>query len=225
MKTTIQPSNHPTIQPSNHHVRGFTLLELLVTIGILVLLIGATAVGYGKMAERAKRTKDQELVSNVATALTMILQDKKVWPKPIRNGMGGEYKITADVCDVFARQGLLGITKNAAGTGVDRDSASLYRFGLMDSAGQVYMKSKKGVPQNSGIPGVKGQLKDHLLRYAVDLDGDGKTELPDGKTKVMASACVWAVGADGMDGFVKGGSKNAWKDDVRSWSPKQEVAK
>ena len=93
----------------------------------------------------------------------------------------------------------------------------------MDSAGLEYMKAKKNASLSSGIPGVKGELKDHLLRYAVDLDGDGKTELPDGRTKVLASACVWAVGPDGKDGISKNGEKNAWKDDIRSWSSKQEV--
>ena len=61
---------------------GFTLMEMLVVIGIISVLMGVAVAGFGGMTKRAQRAKTQELVSNAATALTMIFQEKKSWPKP-----------------------------------------------------------------------------------------------------------------------------------------------
>ena len=52
---------------------GFTLVEMLVVIGIIAILAAASMVGYSKVVKSARRAKNQELVSNAATALAQIL--------------------------------------------------------------------------------------------------------------------------------------------------------
>ena len=53
---------------------GFTLIEMLVVIGIITVLIGASLGGYTAMTRSAERAKCQELVANTATALTALFQ-------------------------------------------------------------------------------------------------------------------------------------------------------
>ena len=62
---------------------------MLVVIGIIAILIGASIGGYSSMTKSAERAKAQELVSNVATALTAMFQEEGVWPKRLINGKDG----------------------------------------------------------------------------------------------------------------------------------------
>jgi len=206
--------------------KGFTFLEMMVVIGILVLLMGMTAVGYSHIAERAQRVKTQETVSNAATALTLIFQDNKFWPKSIRDGHG-QHKLTAQVCNAFVRHGngLLGISykKSEDANGIVSrvvDDKSADRFGLVDSWAQAIIRRNKNVQASTTVSG-GGTIDDHVLRFAVDLDGDGITELPGG-VKVRATACVWSVGKDGKDDVSTGGSRTR-SDDIYSWNQNQET--
>ncbi len=202
------------------------MLEMLVVIGILSVLLGIAVVGFGGMTKRSQRAKTQELVSNAATALTMIFQENKVWPKPIVSGMG-QNKLTRDVCAAFVRygsDGLLGLSyKNETGEdGVKRrvvDSSSNDRFGLIDPQAMAVVRANASASSSTKIS-TGGTIDDHVLHYSVDLDGDGITEVSaNGKTvKVRATACVWSFGLDGVEA-----SSRSQGDDVYSWHPDQEV--
>lgn len=197
--------------------KGFSLVELLTVVGVISVLMGLAAAGYGYMASRAQRVKTQELVSNAATALTLIFQESKSWPKPIRDGHG-QHKLTADVCNAFVRHGsgLLGISYVKDGDRRVVDPNSPDRFGLVDSYAQKLIRNNKNISKGAKVPS-GGTIDDHILRFAVDLDGDGITELPEGR-RVRATACVWSLGADGVEGQSRSKS-----DDVYSWNQRQEV--
>ena len=60
--------------------KGFTLIEMLVVLAIIGVLMGALLMGYGHVPRRAQKARAQELVSNVATALNVILMHNGVWP-------------------------------------------------------------------------------------------------------------------------------------------------
>lgn len=201
-------------------------MEMLVVIGIIATLMGVAIVGFGGMTKRAQRTRTQELVSNAATALTMIFQEKKAWPKPIVSGMSAKL-LNADVCAAFVRHGsdgLLGISYiNSTGEdGVTRrivDPQSVDRFGLIDPQAQDVVRRNANASISTPVPG-GGTIQDHILHYSVDLDGDGITEVvAEGSTlKVRATACVWSFGPDGVEAASR--SKG---DDIYSWRPDQEV--
>jgi prepilin-type N-terminal cleavage/methylation domain-containing protein len=204
---------------------GFTLMEMLVVIGIIATLMGVAVAGFGGMTKRAQRTKTQELVSNAATALTMIFQEKKSWPKPIVEGMS-QKRLTRDVCAAFVRhgKGLLGISyKNETGEdGVTRrvvDSQSVDRFGLIDPYAAAVVRRDANASLSTRVSS-GGTINDHILHYSVDLDGDGITEVVSGgrSMKVRATACVWSFGADGAES-----PSRSRGDDVYSWRPDQEV--
>ncbi|MBR3957296.1 MAG: prepilin-type N-terminal cleavage/methylation domain-containing protein, partial [Kiritimatiellae bacterium] len=50
--------------------RGFTLIEMLVVIGIIATLMGVMLASVTKFIKSAEKTRCQELVANTATALT-----------------------------------------------------------------------------------------------------------------------------------------------------------
>jgi prepilin-type N-terminal cleavage/methylation domain-containing protein len=50
--------------------RGFSLTELLVVIGIIVLLVGILLVALGKVQERSRRTKTEALMNSFINACT-----------------------------------------------------------------------------------------------------------------------------------------------------------
>jgi hypothetical protein len=198
---------------------------MLVVIGIIATLLGIAVAGFGGMTKKASRAKTQELVSNAATALTIIFQESKAWPKPIVTGMG-QRQLTRDVCNAFVRHGdgLLGISyKTQRGAdGVSRrvvDEQSIDRFGLIDAQAQAEVKRNINASLSTRIS-TGGTIDDHVLRYAVDLDGDGLTEaVVGGKTvRVRATACVWSLGEDGKES-----TSRSHGDDVYSWNASQEV--
>ena len=205
---------------------GFSLIEMLVVIGIVVMLMGIAIVGYSGMVRRAQRTNTLELVSNATTALSMILQETGAWPKPIIDGMSGRHQLDNEVCAAFVRHGngLLGLSykTDIGADGVSRrivHPESPDRFGLLDAYAQAVVRKRANVSADTPVP-TGGTIKDHILYYSVDADGDGIVEVPlrSGNVRVRASACVWAAGADGD--LSKSRSKG---DDVYSWRVDQEV--
>ena len=84
---------------------GFTLIEMLVVIGIIAVLMGSTVVGIGKMRKTAQKARTQETVSNAATALTIIFQKEMNWPKLIsQNFKSGSYgRLDENVCRAFVK--------------------------------------------------------------------------------------------------------------------------
>lgn len=204
--------------------RGFTLVEMLVVIGVLALLMGIATGGYALVLKSAQRTRCTELVSNVKTALESVLQDEDGWPPQIlRAGSGAGGLMDALVGASLARRNALSLTYHAT----MRDGQKAYvltgvdQLGIVDPWAQAVIKNRLGngtVSRSTPVP-EGGTIEDHTLRFVIDDDYDGICNVPvsvsgGASAKVRASACVWAYGRDGKLGT---------KDDVYSWTPGQEV--
>ena len=135
MKTSKQSiaeaSHHSIIRKS---ACGFTLVEMLVVMGILAILIGASIAGFSHATDKARSSLCQELVHNVATALEKVLQDEDGWPQRILQGASGEGKMTDEVGGELARRKVLSLTYRE--TTNDKDE-KVYKLVGLDQCGVV----------------------------------------------------------------------------------------
>ncbi len=210
--------------------RAFTLIEMLVVIAIIAILIGASLGGYSSMTKSAERARCQELVSNAATALSAIFQNEGMWPRLLRENGVTDGKLDQNVAITLVSNGrsYFSLTKNGTQLG-GHD-----RFGILTPWGTAVMKSLGSSASLGSKVGSK-TIEDHILHYAVDLDGDGKiigANVGGVSVNVRATAIVWCGGKDGViDPYPYAGGGSGGKgqssqsggktDDVYSWTPAQ----
>lgn len=187
--------------------RGFTLIEMLVVIGIIAVLAGATLVSFSKMTKGAEKAKAQELVSEVATALTAIYNDDGAWPKALRDAANTDHLLDKEAALILGKRGFMSLS-------MDKDKTKLVgvdRFGLVTPwAAEVIKRKGTAASIDSPVPG-GGTIQSHTLKFALDLDGDGivrDVEVDNTKVNIRATAAVWCVSKDG-------------KSTVQSWSQGQ----
>lgn len=210
--------------------KGFTLVEMLVVIGIIAILIGASIGGFSAMTKSAERAKCQELVANTATALTALFQQEGAWPKRLAQNGATEGKLDAKTAYAL----VAGTTKYMSLTVKNGQLSGTDRLGIVTPWAQAKIKRLgTGASEGSKVSG-DATIDDHVFRYALDLDGDGIIEGANvgGKAvNIRATAAVWCCGRDGVispypygggasaAGANKGTSSRC--DDVWSWTPGQ----
>lgn len=214
---------------------GFTLIEMLVVIGIISILMGALFYGFGGATKSAQRQKITEVVQNAHTALEQLLFHKQRWPTDLDNTLvkhggkdGSGFGMVEDVAKVLAKYGVL----NVAYKGDKNKISSIQligqdRCGIVDPLAAGVLKRKAGaegagknLPVSSG-----GTVQDHIIYYALDDDHDGivQATVCGENIRVRAKAITWAAGPDGKlgSGYKKKNKDNA--DNVYSWARGQEV--
>jgi len=77
---------------------GFTLIEILATLAIIMLLASLILAGLGGMANKARKAKARVQVSHIAAAWTQYLQDYKHFPTP---GGAELTEVNAATLDIF----------------------------------------------------------------------------------------------------------------------------
>ena len=202
--------------------RGFTLVEMLIVIGIIAILTGAAMTGFRGASEKAQAAKCQELVHNVSTALVKVFQDNGSWPSRIISAGQGSGEMTAEIGGELARRKALSLNYRLVEN--EETGEKVYKLVGLDQCGVVSpwaaevvkRKAANGnVSLNEPVPG-GGTIRDHVLRFSIDDDEDGlvKVSYEGGKSvTVRASAAVWCCGRDGKFGT---------RDDIKSWAKGQE---
>ena len=195
--------------------RGFTLVEMLVVIGILAVLIGIGISSFSSSTKKAQRTRGQELVSNVTTALEAIYQREGSWPRRILANGASDGRLDESVAYELAKRKTLTLTYDKdtkKTTGLDR--CGVVTPWALDTIKSVGQSANNGTYVRTG-----GTVKDHVLHYAVDTDGDGYVDASVGGASVhiRGSAAVWSCGMTG--GEIKPYKASGGKmEDIYSWT-------
>lgn len=197
--------------------KGFTLIEMLVVLGIIAALISATIGTYSAVRNAAEKARAQELVSNTATALTAIFNDNGVWPLQLRQGVAKQQLDASSAYPLAASTKYMSLTTDGKSM-----TAGLDRFGIVTPwATSIIKRGGTSVSLGSKL-GNGTTVEDNILYYALDLDGDGiiTTKVGGDAISVRATAIVWCIGKsggnDGKPWPYKTGVRK--KDDVYSWS-------
>ena len=66
--------------PNRKFLPGFTLIELLVVVAIVSVLMGLLLPMFGKTIDRARRSRTQATVTQVADAWKIMMQDARAMP-------------------------------------------------------------------------------------------------------------------------------------------------
>lgn len=192
--------------------KAFTLVEMLVVIGIIAVLVGASIGGFAGMTRAAENKKCQELVANTATALAYIFQDKGMWPRCLRDGASAQ---------LLDKKAALALVTPMSLTTSNSQLAGLDRFGIVTPWAMTVIKRKgNSTSESSKVPS-GGTIKDHILRYAIDDDGDGiikNVSVGGESVSVRATAIVWSCAKDGTEYPYSKGIK---KGCSYSWTPGQ----
>jgi len=108
--------------------KGFTLLELLVTVAIIILLAAIAIPVYGRMMDKARRSTVVAEFANLATVLETFNTDWGHYPLPV----GAPQVITASGTPVFAEltiEGSGAVTNVAGAKTVHGDAAPIVYIG------------------------------------------------------------------------------------------------
>ena len=204
------------------HRSGFTLVEMLIIIGIIGILAGALVTGAGHLRRVAVRTKAQNAVTDTKVALTIYLQNEREWHETMIDRLEVDY----DVAKILSRNKLLdAVVPNDPAT-----STSLDRFGLLDEWGRKSLRENPNITTASqrgsdGIP-----VEDHRIQFRLDTDYDGYVDGNEGAPKglkIRSSVIVWSRGPDGQDDFASSNPKAKAHypfDDLISWEHSKVVA-
>ena len=100
----------------------------------------------------------------------------------------------------------------------NRDIAIITFYGIGNLIGR---NVGKGLSKSTKVPS-GGTIDDHVIRFAVDTDGDGFVDATVGgvSVRIRASAVAWCCGYDGkIEPYAE--SNIGRSDDVYSWSGQQ----
>lgn len=170
--------------------KGFSLVEMLVVIGILAILIGIGMNTFSGATRKAQQARAQALVSDVATALESILIKEGSFPRKIMSAGESGHAMDENMAYELARRKAMSLSYEGTRTvGADR-------CGVVSPWAQDVIKRNKDADYSTAVPS-GGNVGSHRVWFAVDVDGDGYVNLPIAGGRIRAVAVAWCCGSDG----------------------------
>ena len=215
MKTRLTQSQ------SNKH--GFTLIEIITVIAIIMVLAAMTIGGMGYFQDKVAVSKTQIFMGTVSTALEEYRMDNGVLPKG--DGLEGSTELVyiALYGDGIGVDGIAGENANGISDDTEPD-------GTPDKGAHVYLSTLD--PNNKGKSlNVKENANGYVLVDAWKMENDKKKfqELfyrhdpkfdptsPDPEMMNPPSDFdLWSLGPDGKGG--PKGTKEERADDINNWN-------
>ncbi len=205
---------------------GFTLVEMLVVIGIIGLLAATLIASFSYVKIAAKQSQAHNLVMEVATAMSLYVQQERDWPEQWKDkeAVGMDQK----VCWVLQDKKLFDVTtytyqpkpnetrvNNLADANLNWQS--LDRFGLLDPWGRAALRKNKTKNETDKVES-GGTFADHRLQFRLDKNLDGMVDSLDNAppgVEVRASVIVWSRGPNADKTFEQTGEPT--KNNRCSW--------
>lgn len=184
---------------------GFTLIEILVVMGIIGLLAGLMLGGLGEAKAKARKTQAKTEIGQIVTAWKSYYADYKRFPDVVPYGSGEKsFTITEMGTDAIRiLQGNYGDAISPSGNRRDWTDKN--------PRNTAFLEFHEDYTDQKGFEGFKDPWGNV---YQVRLDKapyDGEVNVPtkNGSTEnIKFSVAVWSYGPDEVEGT---------PDDIRSW--------
>lgn len=196
--------------PSVRRLKGFTLVELLVVITIIMVLAAGGFAAGNAAIQKARRTTALATATSIESAVNAFYTEYGSMPKD------GSSDGTAEKTDASGTA-FLKVLLGLEGSGSS----------VLNTRAIKFLSAKEGKAKKNGlIYSANGSTVEGLFdpwggSYFVlmDLDYNEQLTIPStvkngGVTLNGRRVAVWSLGADGVKG--SGGAKN---DDVTTWGP------
>jgi len=175
---------------------GFTLIEIMVVIGIMAMLAALLLGGLGAAKNKAKRTKVRNAVDQIATAWKAYYSDYRYFPD---EGPGESFKLTEMNND--AVRILQGNYSGDAGT----------KWGKKNPRKTRYLDFHPRYTDQAGVTGYKDPWG-NLYRISLDEAPYDSEVYGNERQALKRSVAVCSMGPDGMTGDPRTAA-----DDICSW--------
>ena len=196
--------------------KGFSLVEMLVVIGILAILIGIGMNTFSGATRKAQQARAQALVSDVATALESILIKEGSFPSRMLSDGENGHAMDENMAYELARRKVMSLAYSGTRT-VGADSC-----GVVSPWAQDVVKRNKDANYITAVPVPSGgTVGSHRVWFAVDADGDGYINLPIVGGRIRAVAVAWCCGSDGDEGVRDNYTEGLRHGCSYSWSREQ----
>lgn len=175
---------------------GFTLIELMVVVGVILILSGLLLFAISKVQARSQRLRARAAVRSIERSLIAYFYEYGNWPEGI-SGYGGS-------------------NPEVNYTGIEANSRLMRMLGGEDVAS---LNSREIVflepPGNTAVSGYLDPWR-NPYKFMCDFDDDGSVHMyftsQNGEETVPGKGvCVWSRGPDKSDELP------FQKDDIRSW--------